>query len=52
MTARDLKRIRDLILGEVELFSELFAGRLTLILLLKLRERLGDLIQRPYLIER
>ena len=51
MATRDLEGIGDLVFGDIEFLSQLFAGGLTLILLLELREGLGDLVQRTDLVE-
>jgi len=49
--AASVKHAHQIALLDAELLSELLAGGLTLILLLELREGLGDLVQRTDLVE-
>ena len=51
MTTAHLQRIRDLVNGDIQFLGQLIRARATLVLLLKLREGLGDLVQRAHLVQ-
>ena len=52
MAACNAQRVGDLLLGKLQLRSQLFGRRRTLVLLLEACERLVDLVERTHLIER